>query len=220
MSEKKFYLYPLWLRIWHWFNALLFLILIFSGINLQYADPQDPLISFNSAMLLHNIAGITLTLNYIFFAVMNYLSGNWKHYIPKFRSIIADSLKQGRYYLMGIFKNEKHPFETSEERKFNPLQQITYLKIMYAAVPLIIITGWALLFPEIIFEEIFGIRGLSFTAILHTILGFILSAFMAGHIYLATTGETVASSFKSMVTGWHKEHIKEEINETADQELV
>lgn len=217
---KGIYLYPVWLRIWHWLNALLFLILIFSGINMQYADPKNPFISFSNSILLHNIAGIVLTINYIFYAAMNYISGNWKHYIPKFKSIISDSAKQGKYYLFGIFKNEDHPFEVTEERKFNPLQQITYLKIMYAVIPLILATGWALLFPEIIIEEIFGISGLSFTALLHTILGFILSAFMAGHIYLATTGDSVTSAFKSMVTGWHKEHIKEEINENADQELV
>lgn len=217
---KEIYLYPVWLRIWHWINAFLFVLLIFSGINLQYADPKNPFISFNNAIAMHNAAGIALTINYVFFIIMNYLSGNWKFYIPKITNIISDSVKQGKYYLLGIFKNEEHPFDTNEQRKFNPLQQITYLKIMYIIVPLSIITGWALLFPDIIIKEIFGMGGLSVTAVFHTILGFILSAFMAGHIYLATTGATVTSAFKSMITGWHKEHIKEEINENADQELV
>jgi thiosulfate reductase cytochrome b subunit len=133
------------------------------------------------------------------------ISGNWKHYVPRIKTFVSDSIKQGRYYLLGIFKNEEHPFETTEERKFNPLQQSAYLNIMYLVVPLSIITGWALLFPETIANQIFGISGLSLTAVLHTALGFILSVFMFGHIYLATTGSTVASNFKAMVTGWHKD---------------
>jgi thiosulfate reductase cytochrome b subunit len=74
---------------------------------------------------------------------------------------------------------------------------------MYIAVPLIIISGWALLFPEFIIDRILGMPGLTLTAVFHTSIGFLLSIFMIGHIYLATTGTTVLSNLKSMITGWH-----------------
>ena len=45
-------------------------------------------------------------------------------------------------------------------------------------------------------------------------LGFFLSVFMIGHVYLATTGTKVASNFKSMFTGWHL-HEPHESNEPA-----
>ena len=209
MENSKEYFYPLWLRIWHWLNALLFLLLIFTGVNMQYASTKSPIIEFHTAVRLHNISGITLTINYLFFIILNFVSGNSKQYLPKLKNFISNLILQAKYYLNGIFKNEVHPFETSKNQKFNPLQQITYFQIMYAVLPLMVITGWALLFPEVLIKQIFGISGLTLTDIVHTIGAFFLSIFMIGHIYLATTGTTVLSNFKAMVTGWHLSHEKE-----------
>jgi thiosulfate reductase cytochrome b subunit len=224
MINNREYFYPLWLRIWHWLNAILFFCLIFSGINLQYSNTASPIINFQNTIQLHNISGIILTINYLFFFIMNLATGNYKQYLPKIKGILKSLSLQIKFYLSGIFKNNIHPFETSKEQKFNPLQQITYLKIMYAVFPLIIISGWALLFPEFIINKIFGIPGLTLTAIFHTSIGFILSVFMVGHIYLASTGTTVFSNFKAMITGWHvgyndqihpvKQNIKEVRNES------
>ncbi len=204
MNYHKEYYYPLWLRIWHWLNALLFLSLIFTGINLQYASVTAPIIKFKNALLIHNASGIILTLNYLFFFTLNIITGNIKQYIPSVKNFLSKLIIQARFYLSGIFNKEDHPFETNKNQKFNPLQQITYLKIMYLALPLMIITGWALLFPEFLIKQIFGISGLTLTDIVHTVDGFLLSIFMFGHIYLATTGTTVASNFKAMLTGWHQ----------------
>ncbi len=214
MESNKEYFYPLWLRIWHWLNALLFLLLIFTGVNMQYANTKSPIIEFHSAVTLHNISGITLTINYLFFIVLDFVSGNFKQYLPKLKNFISNLMLQAKYYLNGIFKNEDHPFETSKDQKFNPLQQITYLKIMYAALPIMIISGWALLFPEVLIRQIFGISGLTLTDIVHTIGAFFLSIFMIGHIYLATTGTTVLSNFKAMVTGLSAGHSHQKFEES------
>lgn len=210
MKNNQEYFYPVWLRIWHWLNALLFFSLIFSGINLQYVNTKSPIIDFQNTVLIHNISGIILTINYIFFFIFNLISGNYKQYLPMLKGILSRLLTQIRFYISGIFKNDSHPFETTKENKFNPLQQITYLKIMYIAFPLIILSGWALLFPEFIINQIFGISGLTLTAVFHTSIGFILSIFMIGHIYLATTGTTIFSNFKAMITGWHEYHPEEQ----------
>ena len=204
MKNNREYFYPVWLRTWHWLNALLFFSLIFSGINLQYANIKSPILDFQHSVLMHNISGITLTINYIFFFIFNISSGNYKQYLPKLKGIFKRLIIQTKFYLSGIFKEAHHPFESTKESKFNPLQQITYLKIMYIAFPLIILSGWALLFPEFILNQIWGISGLTLTAIFHTSIGFILSIFMIGHIYLATTGTTIFSNFKAMMTGWHE----------------
>jgi thiosulfate reductase cytochrome b subunit len=219
MSNNREYYYPAWLRIWHWLNALLFFSLIFSGINLQYVNTKSPIINFQNAVLIHNISGIALTANYLFFFILNIVTGNYKQYLPKLKGILNRLSLQMKFYISGIFKNESHPFETNKEQKFNPLQQITYLKIMYLALPLILISGWALLFPELIINQIWGISGLTLTAIFHTSIGFLLSIFMIGHIYLATTGTKILSNFKAMITGWHdhaeKQNPKEVSNESA-----
>ncbi len=199
---KKIYLYPLWLRFWHWTNAFLFLLLIISGLSLHYSDPKSGLLSFRVSIIIHNTCGILLTLNYLFYFIKNILTKNYKHYLPKLKGLLDRIYIQLRYYLIGIFIGEPHPFETSPQNKFNPLQQVTYFLIMGIFVPLIIISGWLLMFPELAPDEFLGLGGVWPMALLHTIVGFILSVFMVVHIYLGTTGKSVGELFKSMITGW------------------
>ncbi|ROL55794.1 hypothetical protein D9V84_10605 [Bacteroidetes/Chlorobi group bacterium Naka2016] len=199
---KKIFLYPFWLRFWHWTNALLFLLLIASGLSIHYSDPKSGLIPFRISILIHNISGILLSLNYLFFFIKSLITKNYKHYIPKLKGLFDRIYIQLRYYLLGIFIGEPHPFETSPEQKFNPLQQITYFFIMGFFMPLIIVTGWLLMFPELAPDEFLGLGGVWPMALLHTITGFILSLFMFVHIYLGTTGQTLSELYKSMITGW------------------
>ena len=116
MKNNQEYFYPVWLRIWHWLNALLFFSLIFSGINLQYVNTKSPIIDFQNTVLIHNISGIILTINYIFFFIFNLISGNYKQYLPMLKGILSRLLTQIRFYISGIFKNDSHPFETTEYR--------------------------------------------------------------------------------------------------------
>ena len=53
MSERL-YLYPIWIRLWHWTNAILCLVLIISGVSLQYSNPEYPIIRFDIAVTMSN----------------------------------------------------------------------------------------------------------------------------------------------------------------------
>ena len=203
MSAEKLYLYPLWLRIWHWTNAFLFLILIITGLSLQYSGVEGAFIRFDIAVSYHNIAGIILTVSYVFFVIANRYSGNRKYYRVKQKGFQKRLMKQFRYYLFGVFVGEPKPYPVSEKRKFNPLQKLSYIIVMYVFMPLIIITGFGLLFPEINLENVFGVAGIYLTILLHIVIGFALSIFMIVHIYFCTFGKTATSEFKSMFTGWH-----------------
>lgn len=203
MSEKM-YLYPKWIRIWHLLNALLFLILILTGISMQYSNPDGPFIDFELSVNLHNICGVALTVFYLLFLGGNFFSANKRHYKLEKEDLKSRFQKQLKYYTGGIFKNEGAPFPIKEENKFNPLQKVTYVLVMYICMPLILITGWAMLFPEATVDKIFGASGLFLTDIFHIILGFFLSVFMVVHIYFATISHTPGGNFKAMVTGWHE----------------
>jgi thiosulfate reductase cytochrome b subunit len=111
--------------------------------------------------------------------------------------------KQIVYYSYGIFKKSPKPFPIEKERKFNPLQQFSYIIAMYVLVPLIIISGIGLLFPEITIPKIFGHSGLWLTDLLHQIMGYALTLFWIIHLYFCTIGKTTTSNFRSMVDGWH-----------------
>ena len=51
-----------------------------------------------------------------------------------------------RYYAVGIFKGEPHPFKPTRERKHNPMQAQTYLGVTVVVTPLIWLSGLAYLF--------------------------------------------------------------------------
>lgn len=205
MSEKL-YLYPVWLRIWHLVNAIMIIILILTGISMQYSNPDRPFIRFDLAVTWHNAAGVILTISYVIFVVGNIATGNWKYYRLRLKGLTQRMMKQFRYYLLGVYKGESAPFPISKDRKFNPLQKVAYFAIMYIFMPLIFITGWALLFPESIWLNVFGVSGILLTALLHIVAGFIVSIFLFVHIYFSTFGKTTTSNFRSMVNGYQEVH--------------
>jgi len=199
------YLYPKWIRLWHVINALMFLILIVTGLSMQYTDKDNAsyVVGFAKAVKLHNFAALILVLNYIIFVTGNLLTRNGRYYRIQRKNFISDLMTQFRFYSSGMFKGEKHPFPVNEERKFNPLQKITYVLALYVAFPLLIISGIGLLLPEITITSFFGISGLILTDILHISMGFLLSVFMLIHIYTCTLGHKPTTLFRGIITGYH-----------------
>ncbi|MCX6322147.1 MAG: cytochrome b/b6 domain-containing protein [Bacteroidia bacterium] len=200
------YLYPKWIRAWHIINAVMFLILIVTGLSMQYTDKENAsyVVGFAIAVKWHNFAAIVLIISYILFVTGNLLTKNGRYYRIGKKDFLSDLGKQLKYYSWGMFKGEKHPFPVTEERKFNPLQKLTYVLSMYVAVPLLIISGIGLLFPEITITRFFGVSGLILTDILHITMGFFLSIFMVIHIYTCTLGAKPTSLFWGMISGYHR----------------
>lgn len=199
------YLYPIWVRLWHVVNAILIIILIITGISMQYTDKENTIfmVGFARAVKWHNVAAIILTINYIVFVTGNIITENGKYYKIRKRNFFSDMGKQLRYYTLGMFKHERHPFPVTLKRKFNPLQKVSYVLAMYIAIPLIIISGLGLMFPEVTINRVFGVSGLILTDILHITLGFFISIFLIIHIYTCTLGARPTTLFKGIITGFH-----------------
>ncbi|MBF0584207.1 MAG: cytochrome b/b6 domain-containing protein [Magnetococcales bacterium] len=202
-------LYPLWLRVWHWCNAISFLMLILTGVSLHFAGAAIPLIPFNTARILHNIFGIFMTLAYLVYALATVSGRNGIHYRPRWEGLLGRLLCQARFYGVGIFRDEPHPFPSTARCKFNPLQQITYLGVMFAGVPLLIVSGLMFFWPELAPAQFLGMDGLWVVAVSHYLFGLLLTAFMLGHIYLATAGETLLGEFRKMIFGARVEEEKQ-----------
>jgi thiosulfate reductase cytochrome b subunit len=206
MTEEKIYLYPVWLRLWHLLNALLCLTLIITGISMQFSNPKFPMIRFDVAVSIHNIMGIILCVNYLLFFLGNITTRNGKYYKLIIPGLFSRLMTQFRYYTRGLFKGETPPYPLNSERKFNPLQQVTYVGSMYILVPVIMITGWALMYPEVIPARFLWSSGLHLTDLLHITAAFLVSLFMFIHVYFCTIGKTPLSNFKSMINGYHESH--------------
>jgi thiosulfate reductase cytochrome b subunit len=199
---SSIYLYPKAIRIWHWLNALCFLLLIISGVSLQYADPEGAVLPFRFSITLHNVSAIVVSITFVCYLFANFFTGNGRYYRFNKDDGWKGLVKQARYYLNGIFKGEDHPFHESEERKFNPLQKLTYVLAMFIGMPLLILTGLALFFPEIILPKVFGVNGILMTSLLHSIIGFVFTLFLLVHVYLCTIGKNPWASFKAMLSGF------------------
>lgn len=173
---------------------------------MQYSDPEYPIMRFDWAVNIHDIAGYALTGSYVFFLLGNIFTSNGYQYIFRIKGYFKNVARQFKYYAYGMFKGEKPPFEITAKNKFNPLQRFSYVVIMYISVPLVIVTGLMLLYPEYLLHDIFGNRSIHFTDILHVIIGFVISIFMFVHIYFCTIGASPLSNFKSMFNGYHDKH--------------
>jgi thiosulfate reductase cytochrome b subunit len=202
--ENKLYLYPGLIRVWHLLNALLIIILIISGLSMQYSDPLNPLIRFDLAVSMHNIAGLILIFDYLLFIIANTISRNGKHYRIQLKGLTDRLAAQFRYYTFGIFKNEPAPFPVTKKMKFNPIQQLTYFLTMYILMPLIFLTGVPMLFSGVVVRQLIGPKAFFFTDMLHIVVGFLLSLFLIIHVYFCTFGAKPYSNFKSIVTGYHE----------------
>ncbi len=203
---EQIYFYPVWIRLWHVVNAIFCLLLIISGFSMQYSNPDFTVVSFRLAVSMHNFSGIALTISYFLFFFGNMFTDNGKYYRLKMKGLRDRLWKQLRYYAYGYFVNEESPFPVSKTNKFNPLQQFSYIFALYLALPLLFITGWALLFPEFIIKKVLGFSGIFLTAQLHMVMGFLIALFLIIHLYVSTMGKSPLSNFKSIVTGWQKLH--------------
>jgi len=203
MSNNRLYLYPVWLRIWHGINAICIIFLGITGLSMQYTDIDNPLIQFENAVSIHNFMGVFATISYLFFFIANIYSGNAKQYRFTIKGLMDRLIKQGKYYVIGYLNGLSKPFPITKENKFNPLQRMSYFGTMYILVPAVIITGIALLFPEMIIEQFYNMSGIRLTAFFHSLAGFFILIFVIIHLYVITIGKNPLKNFKSIIDGYH-----------------
>ncbi len=195
---KKVYLYKGFERLWHCLQAISIIMLILTGFEIH---GNWHIFGFQKAHKLHVFFGWLLAVLIVFAIFWMITIGQWKMYVTR---INFEEMKETlRYYMSGIFKGEPHPGKKTPEDKFNPLQKITYFVIIFLLVPYQVIMGILYYFyndlPKI------GIHvSLVVIATLHVIGAFLFFAFLIAHIYLGTTGHTVFSYIKGIITGWEE----------------
>lgn len=210
MSLKKVYIYKMYERIWHWTQALLIISLMFTGFEIH---GSYEIIGFEKAIRYHNVAAISLIILIIFTIFWHFTTGEWKQYIPTAKNLRA----QINYYITGIFKNAPHPTRKTILSKLNPLQRIVYLGLKILLIPLMVVTGLLYLFYRYPYKG--GIASLPLNslepvAVLHTLGAYFLVAFVIVHLYLITTGHTLTSNLKAMITGF--EDLEDDNEENVD----
>jgi thiosulfate reductase cytochrome b subunit len=194
-------MYGIYERFWHWLQTFTILSLLFTGLVIHKPDVFG-LFSFRGMVLAHNVLAVIVVINAALSFFYHLASGEIRQYLPRPAGFFNEAIRQGLFYLRGIFKGQPHPFEKTPDQKLNPLQQFTYFGLMNVLLPLQVISGvlmWgAQRWPELTAR----LGGLPFLAPCHTLIAWLLAAFVVGHVYLTTTGHTPLASIQAMMMGW------------------
>jgi len=207
------YVHPLPVRIWHWINAFGFVAMIATGVQIRYVGLID-LMSFKTAVVLHNWIGFVLIGNFFIWFLFYLFSDKIKVYHPELSPAkhFRASFRQLKYYGYGIFKGEPNPHHISVYQKFNAMQSMTYQVIMLLLVPLQFYTGVLLWDVKRFSGTIDVLGGVRAVDTAHVLIFIFFVGFIFIHPYLASLGHTRTAHFKAMLTGY--EEVEDETGHT------
>ena len=213
-DDKLIYIHPAPVRVWHWVNAVGFVILILTGIQIRFAEIVD-WFSLEEAIQLHNYVGFVVIAAYGLWVSYYFGTMKIKLYFPNPHNFVPNAIKQIKYYGSGIFRGEPNPHHMTPDNKFNVLQKNAYVGIMFVFLPAQMITGLFLWRVKRFENYIDLIGGIKIVSSIHVLLFFFFVAFMFVHIYLASLGHTPWAHFKAMFTGYEEHHGPEATKEVS-----
>lgn len=185
-------------RFWHWTQAGLILFLAATGFEIH---GSLSFFGFEQAVRYHGVAAIALLVLIAFAIFWHLTTGEWRQYVPSLDKLRA----QAEYYVLGIFRGAPHPTRRTALSKLNPLQRLVYVGLKLLLIPVVVTSGLLYMFyryPQGHGIDALNVKGLAAIAVVHTAGAFLLVSFLVAHLYLITTGETVFSNLKTMLTGW------------------
>ena len=198
-GNQKIMIFKRFERFWHWAQAALIMVLLFSGFEIH---GSYKVLGWETAVTIHRTTAWSLVTLWVFAIFWHFTTGEWKQYIPTLKKVGA----MIRYYLLGIFIHAPHPFRQTVIRKHNPLQRLAYLFLWVVISPLIWASGWVYIFyAEWDNWGLDRYLDLEKVAFIHATGAFMMLIFLIAHIYLITTGPTVLAHTKAMITGWECE---------------
>ncbi|QKV17017.1 cytochrome b/b6 domain-containing protein [Oricola thermophila] len=195
MTERLVKVYPAFERFWHWMQAALIFILLFTGLGLR---GLHDLLPFGPAVMLHTITALALVVLWVFAIFWHLTTGTWRHYVPTTQGL----WKVARFYAFDIFRGAHHPYRKAYWRKHNPLQALTYLALKLFLFPAIWVTGIAYLTYNFWEHQPNASLALQIIANLHVLVAYLIATFVVVHVYLLTVGHSFVEHVKPMITGF------------------
>jgi thiosulfate reductase cytochrome b subunit len=203
-TTERIYITPTPVRIWHWLNALGIVTLCITGIQIRFPEYANIFGTYNAAIKLHDVAGVTVSISFLLW-IFYYLfvaRSLVKLYVPNVEDIRRGLFTQAFFYFFYYFLGEKNPHSISPDNKFNAIQKMSYLLIMFLFLPLVIVSGLLLMNIAPLRGWIIMIGGIKFLVDTHYLIACSFFAFLCVHIYMATLGHTPFSHLRQMWTGW------------------
>jgi thiosulfate reductase cytochrome b subunit len=197
---KREYVYRAFERFWHWAQASLIMLLGVTGFEIH---GSLHFFGYRQAVALHNTVAISFLVLIAFAIFWHVTTGEWRQYLPTREHLRA----QVNYYIFGIFRGSPHPTKRRVLSKLNPLQKLVYAVLKVLVIPVMGITGLLYMFyryPQRYEVISLNVSGLKAIALVHTLGAFALVCYFIAHLYLITTGSTVTSNLKAMITGYEE----------------
>jgi len=195
---KREYVYRAFERFWHWMQAALIILLGVTGFEIHGALH---FFGFRQAVVLHNTFAISFLVLIVFAIFWHFSTGQWRQYLQTKANLRA----QINYYIFGIFHGAPHPTKKHVLSKLNPLQKLVYAGLKVLVIPIMAVSGLLYMFyryPQRYEVIALNVSGLKTIALIHTLGAFALVCFFIAHLYLISTGTTVTSNLKAMITGY------------------
>lgn len=197
---KRVCLHTLPVRMWHWVNAPIVIVLIATGIHFRVPGiaalwPHDPWLA------VHKWAGVAMAFSWLFWVVHGLSTRHFVRHYAFRRSDLGRMAEQAMYYLVHIFRGGKNPFQPSPEEKLNALQKLAYGTVMGVVAPVMIVTGLFFATGFRVGGELMGADAIRAIDILHVTGLYVFAIFLVIHVYMATLGPTVFTHVKAMFTG-------------------
>ncbi len=192
---------PLWVRIWHWTVAVLFVILTYTGIVLTFSGQRFALMDYELATTMHDITGVAISIIYVLFIIAIIATGYWRSYIYRWRGLLGRMGRQGKRTLTWSPRTlSETPVMQRRLETTKPFlllfQQFLYVTSIVVIMPLLILTGIPYLYPETAPEQVMGFAGLWPLALSHYVIGLFGAIFLFFHMYIATV-----AGFRRMFKG-------------------
>jgi len=206
---KQEYVYRGFERFWHWTQAALIMMLGVTGFEIHGVIH---FFGFRQAVALHNTSAISFLVLIVFAIFWHITTGEWRQYLPTREHLRAYM----SYYIFGIFRGAPHPTKKRLLSKLNPLQKLVYAGLKVLVIPVMVVSGLLYMFyryPQRYEVISLNVSGLKTIALVHTAGAFALVCFFVAHVYLISTGWTVTSNLKAMITGF--EELPDKDNKTS-----
>lgn len=221
-GRRLIWRHPLPVRLTHWINAAVIVVLMMTGANILAAHPHlywglkstfaDPWLSFPlipdwlmmprgrdlaTARGLHFLFAWVFVFNGLIYLAYIVLSGRLRRVLEPSRSELAGLGHS-------VVEHARLRFPRGEAaRRYNVLQKLTYLAVLFGALPLMLATGLAMSpgFNAILPELLDLLGGRQSARTLHFLSASAIAGFIVVHVGLVIlTG--FGDQMRGMLTGW------------------
>jgi thiosulfate reductase cytochrome b subunit len=188
--------HPAYVRVTHWINTLVFAGLVVSGVAILIAHPR---LYWGETGAVGGPSLIDLPIPFL---LGHSGWGRYLHFLSAWIAVLTGIVYVAAAVSRGHVRRELMPRRSGDDSGYGPLQRLSYLIVVFAIMPLAILTGLGMspaiasVFPALV--EAFG--GHQSARTIHFFVASALVLFAIGHVVMVARAGFVRH-VRAMVTG-------------------